>query len=205
MKVTYYEIEIDGKKLPVYITYKRTKNIIFKVERDGSAFKVSCPPYVSSSYLISKINESLPRLYKKVDYEKPIQKDSVYIFGELEEVPGYSSWEDDFKKDYLSKTLLQYVESRVRYYEDRMMIFEPYKVAVRDMKSRYGVNSRATHKVTFTSSLIHYSPSIIDSVVVHELAHHFVFNHSEEFYNVVYRYFPNYKEEHDKLRKHQYK
>ena len=33
---------------------------------------------------------------------------------------------------------------------------------------------------------------IIDSVIIHELAHHFVYDHSDNFYKVVYKYCPNY-------------
>ena len=72
------------------------------------------------------------------------------------------------------------------------------------MSSRYGVNSQRTHALSFTTSLVHFAPDIIVSVVVHELAHDFVFSHSPAFYRIVYLYCPNYKVLHDKLRRHQY-
>ncbi|MBQ7243982.1 MAG: M48 family metallopeptidase, partial [Bacilli bacterium] len=50
---------------------------------------------------------------------------------------------------------------------------------------------------TFQCRLMAFHPSIIDSVVVHELAHHYQFDHSKKFYDIVYRYCPDY----DKLRK----
>ena len=73
-----------------------------------------------------------------------------------------------------------------------MKINDPYKVKVRLKSSNYGVNSRRTHTLTFTTTLIHYSLELIDAIVVHELAHHFVFNHSSDFYDVVYEYMPDY-------------
>ena len=42
-------------------------------------------------------------------------------------------------------------------------------------------------------------------VCVHELAHILVYDHSKEFYDVVYKYYPNYKECHTKLRKGEFK
>ena len=65
------------------------------------------------------------------------------------------------------------------------------------MKSRYGSNSKKTKTLNFNLILIHYDVEVIDSVIIHELAHIKVFNHSKEFYDVVYRYCPNY----DKYRK----
>jgi predicted metal-dependent hydrolase len=85
-----------------------------------------------------------------------------------------------------------------------MGVKKPYQVRVRSMESRYGVNSQRTHRLTFTTSLVHYAKDTITSVVVHELAHDFVFNHSPKFYQIVYRYCPNYPALHAKLRKHHY-
>ena len=72
-----------------------------------------------------------------------------------------------------------------------------YKVRVQKMKSRLGSNSKATNTLNFTLKLIHFSKEAIDSVIIHELAHYFKFDHSKEFYDVVYKYCPNY----DKLNK----
>ena len=72
-----------------------------------------------------------------------------------------------------------------------------YIVKVRNMKSRYGSNNRQSKAITYSLVLLHYSPDIIDSVIIHELAHHFVYNHGSNFYKVVYKYCPNY----DMLRK----
>ena len=82
-----------------------------------------------------------------------------------------------------------------------MGITHTYKIRVRKMKSRYGSNSRKTMSLAFNLSLVHYSPEIIDSVIIHELVHDKVFNHSEKFYNEVYKYCPNYKALKRKLNK----
>ena len=89
----------------------------------------------------------------------------------------------------------------VRKYEEIMKISEPYKVKVRDTKRQYGSNSKRTHTLSFQTNLIHYSTEIIETVVIHELAHDFERNHSKNFYNIVYSFAPQYKELQKKLKK----
>ena len=60
------------------------------------------------------------------------------------------------------------------------------------MKSRYGSNNKSTKTITYSLVLLHYSPEIIDSVIIHEIAHCFAYNHGDNFYKVVYKYCPNY-------------
>ena len=111
----------------------------------------------------------------------------------------YKSKEDLEKK--LKKWFLPILEKRNRYYEQMMGIRKPYNVKIRKMTTRYGSNSGSTHSITYSTILMHYTYDVIDSVIVHELAHHFVRNHSQKFYNVVYKYYPNYKVCHRRLKK----
>ena len=67
-----------------------------------------------------------------------------------------------------------------------------YKVTLKDMRTRFGSNSKHTKTLHFAYVLIHYSFDIIDSVIVHELAHILVYDHSKKFYDVVYKYCPDY-------------
>ncbi len=205
MQKKVYVIDYRGEKINCEITYKRMRSITFRLSRDGKTFKVSCPPSVKESYLKTKIQEVFPRLYQKSLFEKPENGDDVYIFGEFKHIDGLSSLSDEQKKELYKRLLLPYCEKRVEEYSSLMGINDKYKVKVRSMSSRYGVNNKKTHTLTFALSLIHYSPSIIDSVIVHELAHYFVFDHSNAFYKVVYTYYPSYNVSHTKLRKHIYK
>jgi predicted metal-dependent hydrolase len=196
--------DYQGKSYPCEITFKRMRSVRFRFSRDGSTFLISCPYGTSRDYLRQQINKYLPKMLHFTEYEKPVNGDTVYLFGDAVVVPGFGSWESKKQQAYLKKQLLPFLNEQVLYYRSLMGVKTPYSVHVRDMSSRYGVNNKSLAKLTFTTSLVHYSPSIIISVVVHELAHDAILNHSSAFYAIVYKYCPTYALAHAKLRKHQY-
>ena len=194
----------NGNLYTAKITFKRMRNIVLRLGKEENALRLSAPYYSSMERIDKMVSEFLPKLIKrskKVDAALPYGDGWVYILGERIE----AEFEDEKEREmYLKKRLLKVVEERVRLYEKEMGVFPPYKVRVEKMSSRYGSNSRKTHSLCFASVLIHYPIEIIDSVVVHELAHHYVFDHSQKFYNVVLNYCPEYKRLHTRLRKKMY-
>ena len=192
-----------GKEYPLEVTFKKgMRNIRVRLGEEGDSLKVSAP-YFTSGYSLRKAALScLPKLLaKKVTVIKPYENGNLYYLGK----PCYIGEFDEVTLEgYLKKKALPIFKERVAFYEKLMGIKDPYKVRVRAMSSRYGVNSRQTHSITLSLSLIHYSLPIIDAVVVHELAHHFEFNHGERFYAIVLSYCPDYRTLHDKLRKNIY-
>ncbi len=165
---------------------------------------VSCPYRTPRDYIEKGIAKYLPKLEKRNEYELPAIGDEVYVFGEKRIIDGFSGFNEGEKSKTLKAILLPYLEERVAYYSSLMGVKKKYQVKVRDMSTRYGVNNRSKGKLTFATLLVYYSKDTIDSVVVHELAHDFVFSHDESFYSYVFRYCPDYKLRHAKLRKHQY-
>ena len=201
-KTTYV---LDGQEYEVLITYKRIRNIHFRYE--NGAFLVSCPRLVRMSAIKSGLDKYARKLRDRNPKNQAFGEDFVYLFGHKipitypESIRLKDETEISFKdKDDLLKKMrkvfLKYMTSRTDYFADSMKC-PRYVVKVRQMKSRYGSNNRSKKTITYSMTLIHYSAEIIDSVIVHELAHCFVYNHSDSFYRVVYNYCPEY----DKLRK----
>jgi len=193
---TYRFLDID---YPAVITFKRIRNIILRTDREMKSLRISAPYFTSLASIDRMVIHYLPRLLKKnVPLPSPSGEGWIYLLGEKVQL----SFPDEASKyEFLKAKALPLFEERVRYFEAQMNVFPPYKVKTHSMKSRYGVNSKRTHSVTIQTELYHFSLPIIDSVIVHELAHHFVFDHSDRFYEVVYRYCPDYKRLHAKLRK----
>ena len=123
---------------------------------------------------------------------------------EKKRIDGFNLLPDKKKDEYLKNILLEFVKENVRKNSSIMGISTPYVVKVRKMKTRWGVNNKKAQSLTFSTFLVHYKKEVIESVVIHELAHDRVRNHSEAFYKQVYKYSPNYKELHKALSKGQY-
>ena len=196
---------LDGQEYEVAISYKRIRNIHFRF--DGEKYLVSCPKKVPLSAIKSGLDKYARKLRDRNPKNQAFGDDYVYLFGHKIPVtyPGSISLKDETKitfKDQddllkkMRKVFLNYMQARTKAFADSMKC-PSYIVKVRQMKSRYGSNNKAKKTITYSLTLIHYSAAIIDSVVVHELAHCFVYNHSDSFYRVVYKYCPEY----DKLRK----
>ena len=189
-----------GKDYPIELTRKKgMRNIRVSLSDEGDSLRVSASFFAPSSAIERAAINCLPKLLKRrVVRIAPYSDGNLYYLGR----PYYvGEFDPETMEGYLKKKALPIFEERVAYYEGLMGVKEPYKVRARAMKSRYGVNSKKTHSITLSLSLIHYSLPIIDAVVVHELAHHYEWNHGKDFYRIVYRYCPEYKTLHDKLRK----
>lgn len=107
----------------------------------------------------------------------------------------------DILEKYLKKEIYLF------YYERLMYFFRCFEenipmpsLKIRKMKSRWGVCNTKTFVITLNYELVHYSKDCLDYVVVHELSHLLVPNHSKKFWSIVSKYCPNYKEIRKKLR-----
>ena len=69
----------------------------------------------------------------------------------------------------------------------------PNKVRIRNIKYAWGTCS-INRNITINYNLIKYSENVIRYVILHELIHLMYMNHSKEFWNLVGKYMPNYKE-----------
>ena len=192
--------KVNEKEYLVEVTHKRIRNIHYRFV-DG-VFKVSCPYIVTKSSIVKGLDKYAAKMVAKSAKPKPIGEDYIYLFGSkvsLQESGEISFTNGDklVYKDHadldkkLHKMFLKILKDKVSYYSTKMNV-PLYKVSLRNMKTRFGSNSKNTKSVHFSYVLIHFSHPIIDSVVVHELAHILVYDHSKKFYDVVYKYCPDY-------------
>lgn len=195
----YYNFE----NYQVLITYKRIRNIIYHYDKNARLFKISAPYYTSQRTIYKHLDKFAPRLIKCANkHIDPKQENSIYVFGSLTPIELgkknvyrngiiYIKKKEDLNK-VLKMILKEYIEKRVKELE-KLMHTRHHKITVRDMKTRHGSNSYYKDHLSFAMSLVHYSMPVIDSVIIHELAHDIHHNHGTKFYECVLKYCPNYK------------
>ncbi|MEN6571333.1 MAG: SprT family zinc-dependent metalloprotease, partial [Anaerolineaceae bacterium] len=99
---------------------------------------------------------------------------------------------DEVLEAALRKLAREEVERAVAVHS-RIMRLSPGAVSIRDQRTRWGsCSSRGT--LSFNWRLVMAPPEVLNYVVVHELAHLKVPNHSREFWALVARYDPAFKE-----------
>lgn len=187
----------------VLITYKRIRNIIYHYDKEKQLFKISAPYLTSQKTIYKHLDKFAPKLIERANKRvSPKQENGVYVFGELTpiELGKKNVYRDNKitlkKKEDLNKVLklilLEYLTKKVKEYE-KIMGTNHHRLTVRDMKTRHGSNSYYKDHLSFAMSLVHYSYPVIDSVIIHELAHDLHHNHGSSFYNCVLKYCPDYK------------
>ena len=196
----------------IEITYRgcHQKNIYFR--KNGNTFLVTASSIASRAQIMKALPNAIEKLNARTSKRQSkefITNEGVYLLGEYQR---FNNDHFDFMGQtylYLNKELFYkrlktpfeiILKNRVNYYSKLMNIKSNYDVRVKTVKTIYGSNSNLTKTITFNSVLIHYSLDIIDSVVVHELAHDLVRNHSKEFYKVVLKTMPDYYLRDKKLR-----
>ena len=203
-------VNLYGKDIVVNIKISKTNSR--KLSIVGGHIYMS----LKENYKINDLVKTLQKIFteKKIKefYSQPYYTDDyVDILGTRRRLVNLSkgqvrSSEDDFvvnnEKDLekklksLSKDILT---SRVRKYSEIMNVPVNYDVKITSMRAAVGKNYYTKNLLTFDKILIHYSLEIIDSVVIHELTHYFVQNHSKDFYDILLKYMPNYRKIRQKL------
>jgi predicted metal-dependent hydrolase len=108
--------------------------------------------------------------------------------------------------DIIKNTLRQwYIEQfkniateRINYYSAKIGVF-PKKVTIREQKTRWGSCS-SKGNINLNWKLIMAPLEVLDYVIVHELCHLIVMNHSGEFWKTVGTFSPQYNNFRDWLR-----
>lgn len=93
----------------------------------------------------------------------------------------------------------QEIPARVRYYAPLVGVTYG-RVTIRCQRTRWG-SCNKKGDLNFNCLLLLAPPEVLDSVVVHELCHRKVMDHSARFYAEVLRVFPDYRRWNDWLKK----
>jgi len=104
--------------------------------------------------------------------------------------------------DWYKQELLGYLEVSTPKLSNEMGL--KYKsIKVKDYKARWGSCS-SKGELSFNWRIMMSPELVINSVIIHELAHLVHFNHSKRFWDLVFTHCQDYKQQHAWLKKNQY-
>ena len=69
---------------------------------------------------------------------------------------------------------------------------KPSKITIKGLKGRWGSASRGT--ITLNSNLMKCPKEVIDYIIIHELCHLKIQDHSYKYWNLVRKHYPKYQE-----------
>ncbi len=196
---------LDHKEYPIEIIRKNNKNTYLRV-KDGKIIVTT--NYLTSLTTINKLIKNntafIDKALNKNNQKK--EDDSFKLFGNSYDIIyGFNDTEIDnnkiYTKDnkslnkYLSKYIYNIYEERINYYYSLFEENIPIpNLKIRKMTSRWGVCNIKNHNVTLNLELSKYNIECLNYVIVHELSHFIHPNHSKEFWLLVGKYYPNYKD-----------
>jgi len=202
------QIVINDRVYPVHIVKKNNKNMYLRVKSDG--IHITANYFISDKKIIEFIEGnkySIEKMYEIVK-KKEEKKDNFYYLGHkykviiLNTVSKIEFYDDRVFVKNLSylNTFLENESKRI--FNERLKVcydlFEediPYpKLMIRKMKRKWGYCRKQDSLIKLNFELIKYSINEIDYVIIHELCHLIEFNHSKNFWNLVKKYKPDYKE-----------
>ena len=208
------EFIYQEKAYPIVIIRKQNKNTYIRIKDEKIVVTTSyLMPTIKITKLIQDNQKSIEKMLERSIRNRE-KEHHFYLLGKEYFVnfsPEYIEpkieeniiWVKDektlevFLKEYRNSLFLTHLEECYSRFEEKI----PFpKLKCLKMKTRWGVCNTKTKTITLNSELLRYEVECLDYVIIHELSHLLVPNHSSKFWSVVVKYCPNYKEIRKKLR-----
>lgn len=129
-----------------------------------------------------------PRKVSKKEIEKIIEQKSDWIRKTLEKEIKKQEKEPLYTKEKFKEIIENNANELIQETGLR-----PNKITIKQIKYAWGSCS-SKKNITINLELIKYSEQAIRYVILHEICHLKYMNHSQEFWNLVQKYMPEYKE-----------
>lgn len=159
----------NQENLQYEIIYSKIKNVYIQI-KDGKVL-IKAPKKISKKDLNRIIENKYNWIQKSLEKEKKKQ----------EKRPLYT--QEQFKQ-IIEKNANELI---------KITGLIPNKIRIKDIKYAWGSCS-INKNITINQKLISYNERAIRYVILHELCHLEYMNHSKEFWNLVQRYMPEYKQ-----------
>lgn len=183
--------------IEVEIVRKKVKNINLTVLPPDGYVRVSVPFALSEEriedFLAGKTEWI--RIHRQRVIERAAQRESSSKLN----TPELSDVERKQILEEYREILKPKIERYLEVWEERTGLY-PAAWQLRDMKTRWGSCSPRSGKIRFSLRLAEKPDDCIEYVVLHELVHLKVANHSADFKALLSRYMPDWRERQKQLR-----
>jgi predicted metal-dependent hydrolase len=100
---------------------------------------------------------------------------------------------------WLMKTARPIFMNKVKSYSEKLGIENVEKISIKKLKNRWGSMSKNGRTINLNVYLLKASEDIIDYIVLHELCHLKIKEHSHHFWDLLHKFMPDYQEKIDWL------
>lgn len=207
-KNTAVKVIADGSvrvTAPKYISDVNIKNIIEKNLREIKEVQKNFLEK-NSQYGLTYENGTKHYLWGR-DYTLEIVKASSYkVQVDGSKIVIFTPYPTDIEKNkrqlegFYRKELMLVTDHLVRVYSN-MMGLKVKEYRIKNMKTRWGTCNATKRRIWINLQLARWPLYCLEYVVVHELAHFFESKHNEEFYSIVEKYFPKWREAENQLKR----
>lgn len=135
-----------------------------------------------------KIIIKAPKRISKKEIEKIVEQKSEWIQKTLEKEIKKQKKKELYTKEEFKKIIEKNANELI---EETGL--KPNKITIKQIKYAWGSCS-SKKNITLNLELIKYSQQAIRYVILHELCHLKYMNHSKDFWNLVEKYMPDYKQ-----------
>lgn len=208
------QITLKNHKINLQIQYKKQKHTYFRFNKSGDLI-VSSSFFMKEKDILNYILENEEKLYKMyLKHLDKLKKDQKFFYLGVEYQVIYNpkltkvgfkdnkvyTKDDDMLSEFITQESLKVFTSEAKICSKVFNNLPDYKIKVRDMNTRWGVCNTKTKVITLNKKLLRYDLEVIDYVIIHEMCHFFIKNHSKDFWSLVENAVPNYKELRKKLK-----
>ena len=177
-----YEIEHKDVGIIRYIKNNRAKRIIISIK----------PEYVRVTVPRRQTLKNAQKFVdKKINWIKKHSNNMKVLIEKSKKLPKIDREE---ARENLEKRLSELAEQHN---------FQYNRVSIRSQRTRWGSCS-SKDNISLNMKLLHLPQQLIDYILLHELVHTRVKNHSKDFWNELETVVPNARTVDDQLREYQY-
>ncbi len=224
MKIEYgtqtieFEVQRSKKACNTYITVERDSGVLVKAPEHISDSEIQALVRSKAKWIIQKLEE----VGSEIDYGEILTGSRLFYMGKSYYVELIKENRQNIEVSFIHSKFKIYtplevsqielteatdrfyrekaeekITKLVRKYSDTMKLHPEY-IGFRKSKIKWGSCSEC-NRITFNPEVIKLSSSLIEYVVVHELAHIAHKNHSKNFWNLVKKYMSDYKSKEEML------